>query len=660
MPPELKNYNERYESGRVNPGAASATQLARDYLREKLYGNSKQGFVDMKPYPSQIIPVGSKRRLSKTHKSPLRGGLWPGVIQAEKQAEKERGRRSRYERERRPSDLALPSSNAIFQRISSNDPSVPWEPPAPRFGRVGSFEGRCETERSYPRRSSLYPNEFEPSVMDMRQKRAAMESGELERVIPPSKSVLKALKESARAAPITWATLSGPVATSFPNPAEISPPYPSSPLSPQHKHKHTSTPPPHSSASRLEVPRGSTLSGRAKSVDLFQSGHRRSALSSLAHSADLLDSTRRTITSAIRRSAERTVHSFSYRGSNDSTYPSDDDESFYCIGETRSPAFHHTEAVPSPASSFISSIHSSDFDLESSEDASGRKPIPENKAVWVDAEAECRLCKRKYVVEQSGICSNCEDEFKRPVTRYVDSPFDIYDDIEPIAPLRIVKVAAKGQGIERNTNQLPQPNSIAKSTKSVSVFDQDPGPPPMIPLPKIPTKDAKVETGESSAEERVRSVEHHAEVDDSSGRTSQEAMVQSVLQTAMSLRTRNRLLRRTKLESMPREQDDAWQPVDLRVAYNNSDETVFNDVSREEVVKEAIPTTGGNEDPVGRERRESLTRGAENRRRPNSRGDGIKPTEGLVRRDTSFYSFYDEILENAKERPVRRRDRRLR
>jgi hypothetical protein len=107
---------------------------------------------------------------------------------------------------------------------------------------------------------------------------------------------------------------------------------------------------------------------------------------------------------------------------------------------------------------------------------------------------------------------------------------------------------------------------------------------------------------------------------------------------------------------MPREQDDAWQPVDLRVAYNNSDESVSNKVVREGVGKEAMPTTVGSEDPVGRERRESLTRGAENRRRPNSRGEGIKPTEGLVRRDTSFYSFYDEILENAKERPARRRD----
>jgi hypothetical protein len=274
----------------------------------------------------------------------------------------------------------------------------------------------------------------------------------------------------------------------------------------------------------------------------------------------------------------------------------------------------------------------------------------------VDAEVECRLCKRKYPEDQSGICSDCEDEFKRPVTRYVDFPFDFYDDIEPIAPLRIVKVAAKNRGFEINTNQLPQPNSVAKSTESVSIFDQGPGPPPMIPLPKIPTKDAKVQTGESSAEERVRSVEHHAEGDDSPGRTSHEAVVQSVLQTAMSLRTRNRLLRRTKLESMPRGQDDAWQSTDLRVAYNNSDEAVSNKVSREEVGKETMPTTGDSEDPAGRDRRESLTRGAENRRRPNSRGEGIKLTKGLVRRDTSFYSFYDEILENAKERPARRRD----
>lgn len=609
----------------------------------------------MKPYPSQIIQVGSKRRY-KTHKNPLRRDLWPGVIQAEKQAEKERGRR-RYERRRRPSDLTLPPGNAIFQSPSSKVPGASRETSVPRLQRVGSLGhgNRSGAERNSSR-YSLYQNEDEPSVADMCQKRAAIVLGELERVIPPSNAALKDLQAAARPHPLTWATLSGPVDISVPIPAEVSPPNPSSPSSPQHKHEHKSTPPSsYNSTNRLAVPSRSALPNLANSADPPEGDHRRSALSSLAFSADLLDSTRRTITSAIRRSAEKTVHSFSHRGNDGATYPSDDDESFYCVGEPLPPAFHHTETVPSPVSSFMSSIHSSELSPDFTEVAGGMLLNPENKGVWMDADVECRLCKRKCPAGPRGLCSNCEEEFKRPVTRYVEFPFD--EEIKPILPLRIVKVAAKNRGVENKTNQLSRPNSVAKSTKPVSIFYQDPGPPPTIPLPKIPTKDAKLQTGESSSEVRLRSVEHHARVDESPGYTSQEAVAQSVLQTAMSLRTKNRVVKRKKLESMLRGQDEVWQPPDLRMAYKNTAKTALSDtVAREEKPKESMSTIRGGGNSGGRERRESLTRGAENRRRPNSRGEGVKPEEGLVRRDTSFYSFYDEILEDAKERPARRRD----
>ncbi|OBT70363.1 hypothetical protein VE03_00037 [Pseudogymnoascus sp. 23342-1-I1] len=611
--------------------------MARDYLRERLYGNSRQGFVDIKPYPSQIIHVGSKRRY-KTHKNPLQKGLWPGVIQAEKEAEKERGRR-RHKRRRRP------SGSAISHSSSGKGPGIARESSASRLRHVGSSgQGNrsgpeCSSSRGYP----SYQNEDEPSVADMRQKREAILLGELERVIPPSKSALKELRAAARPHPLTWATLSGPIDTCYPHPAEVSPPSTSSPLFPQHKDNST--------------PRPSGPSNLANSADLPEGGHRRSALSSLAFSADLLDSTRRTITSAIRRSAEKTVHSFSHRGNDNTNYPSDDDESFYCVGEPRPPTFHHTETIPSPVSSFTSSIYSSELSPDSSGIASGSRPIPENKGVWMDAEAECRLCKRKCPPEPRGLCPNCEEEFKRPVTRYVDFPFD--EEIKPILPLRIVKVAAQNHGFENNTNHLPRPNRAAKATKPVSIFDQDPGPPPTIPLPKIPTKDAKARTGGNSAELRVGSAEHHATVDESPGYASQEGVVHSVLQTAMSLRTKNRLVKRKKLESMEMGQDEERHSTDLRVAYNNTAETTLSDTpAQEEKPREVIPTIGSDGDSVRRERRESLMRGSENRRRPNSRGEGVKPGEGLVRRDTSFYSFYDEILADAKERPARRRDGR--
>ncbi|KFY63037.1 hypothetical protein V496_04256 [Pseudogymnoascus sp. VKM F-4515 (FW-2607)] len=599
MSPELKNHSTPYGSGRTTPGPVSATQIARDCLRERLYGNSKQGFIDIKPYPSQIIQKG----------------LWPGVIQAQKAAEKERGRR-RHKRKRRPSNLTLPPSNAIFHSPSGKDPGVPWEPSVPTLGRVGrsSHGSRSRPERSSSRRDSLHQIEDEPSIADMRQKRAAILLGELERVIPPSKSALEELRAAARPHALTWATLSGPIDTFYPNPADISPPNTSSPLSPQHKYR--STPPSsYNSANRLAVPRPSRLPNPANLADPPEGGHRRSALSSLAFSADLLDSTRRTITSAIRRSAEKTVHSFSHRGNGSANYPSDDDESFYCVGEPLPRAFHHTETVPSPVSSFTSSIHSSDLSPDYSKVGSGRHP--ENRDVWMDAETECRLCKRKCPAGPRGLCSNCEEEFKRPVT------------------------------------------SSAKTTKPVSIFAQDPGPPPTIPLPKIPTKDEKLRAGESSPEIRIRSAEQHARVDESPGYTSQEGVVHSVLQTAMSLRTKNRVVKRKKLESTQSGQDNEWQPSDLRVAYNNTAEIAPSDeVTLEEKPRKAMPTIEGDGDSEGRERRESLSRGSKNRnsRRPNSREGGGNQEGGLVRRDMSFYSFYDEILEDAKKRPARRRD----
>ncbi|OBT92216.2 hypothetical protein VE01_09969 [Pseudogymnoascus verrucosus] len=613
MSSKLTNHSASYGSGRTEPGPGSATQLARDYLRERLYGNSKQGFIDMKPYPSQIVQVGSKRRF-RTHKNPLRNDLWPGVIEAEKQAEKERGRR-RHKRKRRPSDLTLPPSNTIFQSPSGKVPGGPQESSASRLRCDGSFgyENHLGAEHDSSRRYSLYRNGDEPSVADVREKRAAIVLGELERVIPPSKFALRDLRAAARPHALTWATLSGPVDTSFPNPPEISPPNSSSSVSPQHKY--TSTPPSsYSSANRLAVPHAPALSNLPNSADVSQSGHRRSALSSLAFSADLLDSTRRTITSAIRRSAEKTVHSFSHR-SNDANYPDDDEESFYCIGEPLLPAFHLTETIPSPVSSFTSSIHSSDLSLDSSGVTRGRRLYPENRGVWMDAETECRLCKRKFPAGPRGLCSSCEEEFKRPIT------------------------------------------SATKSRKLGSIFGQDPGLAPTIPLPKIPTTDAKAHTGDSATGLRLPSVEHRAKVVESPGYASQEAEVQSVLQTAMSLRTKNRLLRRKNLESMSREQDDEWNPPCLRVAYNNTAETALSDkVAREEKPKETVPTIEGGEHLAGRERRGSLIRGSHNRRRPNSRGEEAKHDQGIVRRDTSFYSFYDEILKDAKERPARRRD----
>jgi hypothetical protein len=102
-----------------------------------------------------------------------------------------------------------------------------------------------------------------------------------------------------------------------------------------------------------------------------------------------------------------------------------------------------------------------------------------------------------------------------------------------------------------------------------------------------------------------------------------------------------------------------WQAPDLRVAYNNTTATSLSDeVTREDTSKETVPEIKGGRNSGGGERPGSLVRGAGNRRRKNSRGEGIKREEEKARRDTSFYSFYDEILEGANEKPARMREAR--
>ena len=279
------------------------------------------------------------------------------------------------------------------------------------------------------------------------------------------------------------------------------------------------------------------------------------------------------------------------------------------------------------------------------------------KGVWMDAEVECRLCKRKCSEDITGLCLDCEEEFKRSSTRYVDFPYG--EEIKPTPPLKIVKVAAKNRAVEDNTNSLLPLNSVPKSTKLGSIFDRDPGPPPTIPLPKLPIKDVKVQVGENDENLQIRTPAHRARVVEASAHRSQEALVQSVGETVRSLRTKGRVVERKKLETMPTGQYDMWQAPDLRVAYNNTTATSPSDeVTRKDTSKETVPDIKGCGNSGGGERPGSLVRGAGNRRRTNSCGEGIKREEEKARRDTSFYSFYDEILEGAKEKPARMREAR--
>jgi len=163
-----------------------------------------------------------------------------------------------------------------------------------------------------------------------------------------------------------------------------------------------------------------------ESQDALQSKtvHKKSASTSskltsyMETSADLLDATRRDLTSNLRKSAEKAEKAlsskfdqfgrYSWGHGNDWDDDSDSDESFYCIGER----------------------HLSKLDKARRISGDGTDP-------WTDAPPqECRLCRKPSPSGVRSLCRDCENEFRRPKTTVL---VDDEDEVKPPPPLKIKK-----------------------------------------------------------------------------------------------------------------------------------------------------------------------------------------------------------------------------
>lgn len=136
-------------------------------------------------------------------------------------------------------------------------------------------------------------------------------------------------------------------------------------------------------------------------------------------SADLLDATRRDLTSNLRKSAEKAekvlsskfdqLGRYSSGHGNNWDDDSDSDESFYCIGERRL------------------------SELSKARRFSGTGTDP-----WTDGpQEECRLCRKPSPAGIRGLCRACESEFRRPQTTFL---VDSDDEVKPPPPLKIKKI----------------------------------------------------------------------------------------------------------------------------------------------------------------------------------------------------------------------------
>jgi hypothetical protein len=135
-------------------------------------------------------------------------------------------------------------------------------------------------------------------------------------------------------------------------------------------------------------------------------------------SADLLDATRRDLTSNLRKSAEKAEKSLSSKFDHLGRYSSghgnnwdddsDSDESFYCIGERRLSEVDKARCI------------------------SGNGTDP-----WTHSpQEECRLCRKTSPAGVRGLCRECENEFRRPKAIVL---VDSEDEVKPPAPLKIKK-----------------------------------------------------------------------------------------------------------------------------------------------------------------------------------------------------------------------------
>jgi len=646
----MRNENKNQGSGRPT----SATKRVRDYFRERIYGPPSPRVVEEKGQPSRH---GVETPRTELRAETTFADIGSMVKEGRECKGREREREAISVGQRRPNGVPPAPNKLISSQPSGIAPDLISEHVVPRLRRVGKFENLASKERPSSSEGAYTSSGEEPSLPNMRQKCAAIYSGKLERVIPPPLSAVGLHLHQPN--PISPPQTLSPIILSDPS-LFITSPFPLSPSShltpPNRPHKHTRT---------------------------TSNTSTNSALANLATSADLLDEARRILTSTLRRSAEKTMKGFVHRGEED--YPSDD-ESFYCIGlsEQELPQIHPSERIWDVGSR--TSSDSSQPSRASSELSRARNLSPRGTNVWTqtaDLPPECRLCRKRNPAGQGGLCLECEDEFKRPITRYVTSEQDeSKEEIKPTPPLKIHKASRESE-LKRELNWNPTLETKLESERSQA--------------PNILVNDVPAEKRRRKHE--VRTAEHHVIVNEAPMHISKVALVETIppSEPVKSLRTKDRDAKKSNAKEPPRSCFEMWQSAALRVTYANSPDTSFFDdvvkmemeelertkekakeraeekeiaektdeeVEEKERLKTKFSDIRDGESlaqylvrkgieteklMMGEQEESTLKKGGVNRRRNGDRqSDGVK-------RDTLFYSFYDEILEDAKEKPARRR-----
>jgi hypothetical protein len=196
--------------------------------------------------------------------------------------------------------------------------------------------------------------------------------------------------------------------------------------------------PPSSSSRKLKLTPKRQNAPPVKNTHTKSSSASSKLTSYMGTSADLLDATRRDLTSNLRKSAEKAEKALSSKfdhlgryssgNGNDWEDDSDSDESFYCIGERRL------------------------SELDKARRISGNGTDP-----WTDGrQEECRLCRKPSPAGLRGLCRECENEFRRPKTTVL---VDSEDEVKPPPPLKIKKTKTASARTQVTVGNIHNPFS---------------------------------------------------------------------------------------------------------------------------------------------------------------------------------------------------------
>jgi hypothetical protein len=253
-----------------------------------------------------------------------------------------------------------------------------FSPPPPPLSRKACFENLRTAERTA---DGKYKTQGDYYMNRLRAQRVAISEGKLEKVLPPPKQRSKLTLQS-------------------------------------------------------EEPRAEKMTHKKSSSTVSKLG------SYMGTSADILDATRRDMTSNLTSNLRKNVEKISGRfdhlghyafGLMEDAEESDSDDTLYCIGESR-------ESQETWDRRFV--------ELEKARRMSGDGTDP-----WIDGQQkECRICHKRSPAGIRGLCKFCEKDYRR-----INAV--AFGDIKPPAPLKIYKVSRPSENAQVASGSISNPFS---------------------------------------------------------------------------------------------------------------------------------------------------------------------------------------------------------